>query len=72
MFNEYWRDYKNLVKAEQEFHKKHWLGEIILTVGGFAVFGAGLAMIGAVETIKKKKEQVNEEPGDEPIEEEVV
>lgn len=76
MLKEYFRDWNNLAKAEREFHKKHWLGEIVLTVGGFAVCGAGLALIGAIDNMKKKKEQTNEEPieeyVDEPVEEQAV
>ena len=72
MFKNYWRDYKNLVRAEQEFHKKHWLSELVLTVGGFAVCGASLALIGGIDNVKKKKEQTIEESDEEPIEEEVV
>jgi hypothetical protein len=72
MFREYFKDWNNLAKAEREFHEKHWLGEIILTVGGFAVCGAGLAIVGAIDNMKKKKEQPNEESVDEPVEEQVV
>ena len=72
MLKEYFRDWNNLAKAEREFHKKHWLGEIILTVGGFAVCGAGLAIIEAIDNAKRKKEQNNEEPIDEPVEEQAV
>ena len=72
MLKEYFRDWNNLAKAEREFHKKHWLGEIILTVGGFAVCGAGLAIIEAIDNAKRKKEQTNEEPIDEPVEEQAV
>lgn len=72
MFKEFFRDWNNLAKAEHEFHKKHWLGEIILTVGGFAVCGAGLAIIGAIDNVKNKKEQTNEEPVEEPVEEQAV
>lgn len=72
MFKKYFRDWNNLRKVEQQFHKEHWLGEIILTVGGFAVCGAGLAIIGAIDNVKKKKEQPNEEPVEEPVEEQAV
>ena len=72
MLKEYFRDWKNLAKAEQEFHKKHWLGEIILTVGGFAVCGASLALLGAIDNMKHKKEQTNDEFVDEPVEEQAV
>ena len=72
MFKNYFRDWNNLVKVEREFHKKHWLGEIILTVGGFAVCGAGLAIAEAINNVKQKKEQTNEEPVEEPVEEQVV
>ena len=76
MLKEFFRDWNRLGKAELEFHKKHWLGEIILTVGGFAVCGAGLAMVGAIDNMKKKKAQTNEEPNDEsviePVEEQAV
>lgn len=37
MFKNYIRDWNNLRKVELDFHKKHWLGELVLTVGGFAV-----------------------------------
>ena len=69
MFKKYFRDWDNLRKAEMAFHKEHWLGEIILTVGGFAVCGAGLALVGAIDNAKKKKEQTNEEPVDELVDE---
>lgn len=72
MFKNYWRDWNNLAKAELEFHKKHWLGEIVMTVGSLAVCGAGLALIGAIDNMKHKKEQINEEPIDEPVEEQAV
>ena len=72
MFKDYWKDWNRLAKAEQEFHKKHWLGEIVLTVGGFAVLGAGLAIVGAIENMNLKKKQSNEEVVDEPVEEQAV
>ena len=76
MFKNYFRDWNNLRKTELDFHKKHWLGELVLTVGGFAVCGASLAILGAIDNVKKKKEQTNEEPVDElvdePVEEQVV
>ena len=72
MFKKYFRDWNNLAKAEMAFHKEHWLGEIILTVGGFAVCGASLAILGAIDNVKKKKEQTIEEPIDEPVEEQAV
>lgn len=71
MFKNYFRDWNNLRKVELDFHKKHWLGELVLTVGGFAVCGAGLAMVGAIDNMKKKKEQTNEEPIEEYVEEPV-
>ena len=72
MFKNYFRDWNNLRKTELDFHKKHWLGELVLTVGGFAVCGASLAILGAIDNAKKKKEQSNEEPIDEPVEEQAV
>lgn len=72
MFKNYWRDWNNCAKVELEFHKKHWLGEIVMTVGGFAVCAAGLALIGAIDNMKHKKEQTNEEPVDEPAEGQAV
>lgn len=71
MFKKYFRDWNNLRKAELDFHKKHWLGELVLTVGGFAVCGAGLAVIEAVNN-KKKTEQTNKEPIDESVNEPVA
>lgn len=71
MFKNFWRDWNNLAKVEREFHKKHWLGELVLTVGGFAVCGAGLALIGAIDNMKQKKEQTNDEPVDESVDESV-
>lgn len=72
MLKNYFRDWNNLRKVELDFHKKHWLGELVLTVGGFAVCGATLAVVEAINNVKKKKEQTNEEPVDEPVEEQVV
>lgn len=72
MFKKYFRDWNNLRKVEQQFHKEHWLGEIILTVGGFAVCGAGLAIVEAINNVKQQKEQINEEPIEEPVEEQAV
>lgn len=72
MFKNYFRDWNNLRKVELDFHKKHWLGELVLTVGGFAVCGASLALVGAVDNMKKKKEQTNEEPIEEPAKEQAV
>ena len=72
MFKKYFRDWNNLRKVEQQFHKEHWLGEIILTVGGFVVCGASLAIIEAYNNAKQKKEQNTEEPIEEPAEEQAV
>ena len=72
MFKNYWKDWNNLAKVELEFHKKHWFGEIVMTVGGFAVCCAGLALIGVIDNVRRKKEQTNEEPVDEPVEEQAV
>lgn len=76
MFKKYFRDWNNLRKVELEFHKKHWLGEIVMTVGGFVVCGAGLAIAEAITNKNQKKERTNNEPieesVEEPVEEQVV
>ena len=64
--NEFWVDYKDMVKETNRFYKKHWKGVIIANVAVVAISFTPYLVVGAVDKIKSKR---NAKEVDENLEE---